>query len=86
MDCTKEGPPVEWWLTLQLFVVFWGFDNYPVFLNLEKFPIFGKTVEWIVTHFVLFVAMLVGKIFGCKSVYGEYTPTRLQGKGIKKIE
>jgi quercetin dioxygenase-like cupin family protein len=77
LDCTKAGPPNEWWLTLQLFVVFWGLDNYPVFVALSWLPFIGPMLEWALTHFLLFVAMLAGKLVGLKSAYGEYTPGKL---------
>lgn len=76
VDCTKNGPPKEWWLTWQLFVVFWGLDNYPVLLNLTWVPLIGLTLEWALTHLVLFAAVLAGRIVGLKSVYGEYTPSK----------
>jgi quercetin dioxygenase-like cupin family protein len=76
LDCTKDGPPNEWWLTWQLFVVFWGLDNYPVFLNLAWLPLIGTMLEWALTHVLLFAAVLTGKIIGLKSAYGEYTPNK----------
>jgi quercetin dioxygenase-like cupin family protein len=76
LDCTKDGPPNEWWLTWQLFVVFWGLDNYPVFLNLVWLPLIGTMLEWALTHVLLFAAVLTGKIIGLKSAYGEYTPNK----------
>ena len=77
LDCTKDGPPNEWWLTWQLFVVFWGLDNYPVFMTVAWLPYIGPMLEWALTHFLLFVAMLAGKLVGLKSAYREYTPRKL---------
>ncbi len=74
LDCTKDGPPNEWWLTWQLFVVFWGLDNYPVFVTLLWLPFIGQMLEWALTHVLLCVAVLAGKLVGLKSAYGEYTP------------
>jgi quercetin dioxygenase-like cupin family protein len=76
VDCTKTGPPVEWWLTWQLFVVFWGLDNYPVILDLSWVPLIGLRLEWALTHIILLAAVLAGKIGGLKSVYEEYTPSK----------
>lgn len=77
VDCTKNGPPKEWWLTWQLFVVFWGLDNYPVFLEIAWVPLVGSTLEWALTHLLLLAAVLAGKIVGLKSAYGEYTPSKI---------
>ncbi|KAE9381242.1 hypothetical protein N431DRAFT_424829 [Stipitochalara longipes BDJ] len=77
LDCTKDGPPKEWWLTWQLFVVFWGLDNYPVFLKMAWVPLIGSLLEWALTHVLLVAAVFAGKIIGLRSVYGEYTPSTL---------
>jgi hypothetical protein len=58
-------------------VVFWGLDNYPVFLKLAWLPLIGTMLEWALTHVLLFTAVLTGRIIGLKSVYGEYTPNKL---------
>ncbi|PMD39633.1 hypothetical protein L207DRAFT_512632 [Hyaloscypha variabilis F] len=76
LDCTKDGPPKEWWLTWQLFVVFWGLDNYPVFLKMAWIPLIGTLLEWVLTHVVLLVAVFAGKMIGLSSVYAEYTPSK----------
>ncbi len=77
LDCTKDEPPNECWLTWQLFVVFWGLDNYPVFVTFSWMPFIGRMLEWAITHVFLFVAVFAGKLVGLKSAYGEYTPGRL---------
>jgi hypothetical protein len=79
LDCTKDGPPNEWWLTWQLFVVFWGLDNWPVMYSqpwgfLDAFGL-NRGIEWITTHVILGLAVLFGKVVGLKSVYKEYTPS-----------
>lgn len=85
-DETKDGPPRELWLTWQLFVVFWGLDNWPVILSSSEIPVLGAIIgmfgmgawfEWVVTHVVLLSAVVLGWVVGLKSVYGEYTPERL---------
>ncbi len=77
LDCTKDGPPSELWLNLQLFVIFNQLDNWPVFVDLGQVPVIGRLVEWVITHVVLLVATVFGKFFGYRGVYEEYTPRRL---------
>jgi len=85
LDCTKDGPPKEWWLSWQLFVVFWGLDNYPVFLKVAGVPLIGSLLEWALTHLILVAAVLAGKIVGLRSVYAEYTPSRFLTSSAKDI-
>ncbi|CZR51067.1 uncharacterized protein PAC_00942 [Phialocephala subalpina] len=94
-DETRSGPPREWWLTWQLFVVFWGLDNWPVLMSAVDVPGFGRLLhalgltgwfEWIVTHVVLRVAVLVGGVVGLKSICPEYTPRRLRGGKEEKLK
>jgi hypothetical protein len=84
VDCTKYGPPNEWCLTWQLLVVFWGLDNYPVFLQFGWVPLIGTMLEWAITHFVLLAAVLAGKIVGFKSTYEEYTPKRIMSRQLRQ--
>lgn len=67
----------EWWLTLQLFAVFAANDNYPVFVPQS---VESRTVQHLVTHFVLFVVCVLGKLLGVRGVYEEYTPSELSKK------
>ena len=83
LDCSKAGPPTDWWLTLQLFVIFSGLDNFPVLLDFAHLPYIGESFEWAVTHTVLFCAITMGKMLGCKSVYQEYTPNDPNGARLK---
>lgn len=80
-----NGRPREWLLTWKLWVVFWGLDNWPVLFDVESLPVVGRVVEglgvgrwveWMVTHVVLGAAVVVGRVPGLRSVYGEYTPRR----------
>jgi hypothetical protein len=84
LDCTKDGPPAERWLTWQLFVVFRGLDNYPVFLGFGSLPLIGSILERLITHAVLFVAVLLGKLVGLKSAYEEYTPSKYSTGLVKE--
>jgi hypothetical protein len=77
---SAEGPKREWWLEWQLFVVFWGLDNWPVILRFGGIPIIGSLLEWVITHVVMGLAVLVGRVIGLRSIYEEYTPRRLSEK------
>jgi hypothetical protein len=76
-----------YWIPVQLFVIFWQLDNWPVFLSLE-----GRSsgycnrrmgmwlehaVEYAVTFGVLFVAGIIGRLFGVEAVSEERTPNAL---------
>jgi hypothetical protein len=76
IDTTKNPTWwMDWWLTLQLFVVFAAADNYPVF-----WPNGHETMQFLLTHFVLEVAKGVGRLFGARGAYEEYTPSELVKK------
>lgn len=60
------------WITLQLFMIFHGLDNYPVLL--------GGVAGHLMTHVVLRAARILGLILGLKPAYPEYTPKRLLDK------
>jgi hypothetical protein len=70
---------MEWWLSLQLFVIFAGADNYPVFWP-EMTG--NERMQYLVTHFVLAVARIAGRLLGARGTYEEYTPKEL-GKKIQ---
>jgi mannose-6-phosphate isomerase-like protein (cupin superfamily) len=81
----SETPGSEFrgfWLTLNLWCIFWGMDNWPVFLDCGNIPLVGSWIEWAIAHFVLGLAMLVGGAMGLKCWYEEYTPTRPIGKSV----
>lgn len=68
---------MEWWLSLQLFVVFAEADNYPVFWpHVDEYGV----VQHLLTHFVLLVARGLGMLLGVKGTYEEYTPGELVKK------
>lgn len=87
----------DYWIPIQLFVIFWELDNWPVFFDLwGTLGIAGptplgvpgravqRTVEYIVTGTILFWASLAGKTFGVRAVNKERTPHELwiaYGKG-----
>lgn len=75
------GMVVDFWITLNLFVIFAHLDNVPVFLNTPKSLRVSKELarplvylDWIVSHFVLFVAGLVGRLLGVQPVQRRFTP------------
>jgi hypothetical protein len=68
---------MEWWLSLQLFVVFADADNYPVFWA-EK--VGNEKMQFLVTHFVLAMTKTMGRLVGAKGTYEEYTPEELRKK------
>lgn len=78
LDETGDGktpPRSEWWLTLQLWVICHGLDNWPVFCR----GLFG--VQWVVTHVFLGLVALVGSaVWGLRAAYDEYT-----AQGIKDV-
>jgi mannose-6-phosphate isomerase-like protein (cupin superfamily) len=86
LDATAAGPPNEFWLTLQLFMVSAVLDNYPVLYSGPRpLRFLASAFEWVVTHAVLFLAMVVGRIFAMSAVYDEYTPRSLRGhNGVRK--
>ena len=68
---------MDWWLSLQLFVVFADADNYPVFWPQRNGY---ETVQYLLTRFILVVAKGVGRLLGARGTYEEYTPSALVKK------
>ncbi|TVY82024.1 hypothetical protein LSUE1_G003323 [Lachnellula suecica] len=54
---------MEWWLSLQLFVVFSEADNYPVFWLHEN-----ERIQYLLTHAVLLVARVAVDSYGFKAL------------------
>jgi hypothetical protein len=79
----------SFWVTFQLFVVFWELDNWPVFLSLRGIlgPYLGVKpwvyqhvegrLEYVMTFVVLFIAKLLGWLFGVRAVEQRRTPDEL---------
>ncbi|KAI4150340.1 MAG: hypothetical protein LQ340_004137 [Diploschistes diacapsis] len=65
--------PFDWWLTLQLFPISHEFDNSPLLYS----GLAGRPA----TYYILFVADLIGLMFGLRGKYKEYTPGGLYLKG-----
>ncbi|KAF4462631.1 hypothetical protein FALBO_10552 [Fusarium albosuccineum] len=77
-----HGLFIDFWITLNLFVIFRHLDNVPVFLNAPSFLAKpgGTTssslqgLDWVVSHLVLYVASWLGWVFGVRPVRLEFTP------------
>ncbi|KAL7784924.1 hypothetical protein V8C37DRAFT_394956 [Trichoderma ceciliae] len=74
---------IDFWITLNLFIVFHSLDNFPVLLSTTRFwhgkgskANAGFSADWLVTHLMLSLASLTGRLFGLQAVRPEYTPAR----------
>jgi quercetin dioxygenase-like cupin family protein len=89
LDANAAGLLNEIWLTLQLFMIFAVLDTYPVFWSGPKSLRLGaRVVEWVVTHAVLRLALVLGGLLGLRAVWDEYTPESLRrgvGTGKEKV-
>lgn len=72
---------IDFWITFNLFIVFYSLDNFPVVLSTTRFwngkgshPNAGLSADWLASHFVLSLASWVGRIFGIQAVRSDYTP------------
>lgn len=73
---------LDFWITLNLFVIFHYMDNFPVFANAPSFtPSFIPRailvrVDWLISHFALYFASWIGWALGLQPARREYTPPR----------
>ena len=58
--------PFGWWITLQLFLIFREYDNYPL--------LYTGVASRPATYLALFAAAIFGQLLGLQSRYDEYTP------------
>ncbi|KAH8899064.1 hypothetical protein GQ53DRAFT_759265 [Thozetella sp. PMI_491] len=79
---------MDFWVSLNLFVIFDGLDNFPVFLELSGLlsrwgrPVTEGTTIWhyamilerLWTHFLVGLATRVGWVMGVRAVREKYTP------------
>ena len=75
------------WVDLQLFVVFWELDNWPVFVDLRKQLSLGSSQGWlaamtdaaevVVSFTVLLFGRIIGMFLGLKAVSQQRTPDAL---------
>jgi hypothetical protein len=76
-----------YWISLQLFMVFWELDNFPVFFDVAAIggwkgdswiaKRLGWPLEAVSTYAVLFLASCVGKVVGLEAVSEGRTPDAL---------
>ncbi|KAM0186976.1 hypothetical protein ACHAPA_002895 [Fusarium lateritium] len=77
-----QGPFLDFWIPLNLFVIFRGLDNIPVFLNAPDFFKISNArlrshlemVDRVISHVVLVLACWVGWVMGIQPVRSSYTP------------
>ncbi|KAF1992494.1 hypothetical protein K402DRAFT_416148 [Aulographum hederae CBS 113979] len=74
----------EYTTLLHLFILFHELDNYPVFLDLSLIQSslsgnVGRTIERLLTYFILGLAAVVGRVFGLEGVREEFMPRDLGG-------
>jgi hypothetical protein len=75
-----QGVSKDWWMTLQLFMIFCELDNWPIFVTVQypwPVSVFGDGVEIVMSFVVLFVARVVGLALGLQAVRGSRTPEGL---------
>ncbi|KAF2626130.1 hypothetical protein BU25DRAFT_432315 [Macroventuria anomochaeta] len=74
------------WIDLQLFVVFWELDNWPIFIDFRKLPLgvrpswalrMGEGAEIVTSFIVLCVARVFGILLGLRAVEQRRTPDAL---------
>jgi hypothetical protein len=75
-----------WWIDIQLWIVFWELDNYPVLLEMvpprlqerwRTVKALEHVLERVMTYVVLFAAVLLGKLVGLVAVSKDRTPKEL---------
>jgi mannose-6-phosphate isomerase-like protein (cupin superfamily) len=73
---SRAPPPIginlDWWITLQLLMIFREYDNYPV--------IYSGFMARPITYISLFIMTILGKILGLQANYREYTYTKADSK------
>ncbi|KAH7417440.1 hypothetical protein BKA64DRAFT_657960 [Cadophora sp. MPI-SDFR-AT-0126] len=89
-----EHKHANWYLTLQLWVLFAKLDNWPVLFQASNVPVvgwclerlsLGRMLEWVFCHVVLWGPVIIGALFGIKGTWMEYTPA-LKKVGERKEE
>ncbi|KAL6362044.1 hypothetical protein LRP88_05527 [Fusarium phalaenopsidis] len=77
-----QGLALDFWITLNLFVIFNHLDNIPVFFNAPSFAkrssgtilSWLQGLDWLVSHTVLFAASWGGRVLGIQPVHRQFTP------------
>jgi hypothetical protein len=81
-----QGPLLDFWITLNLFVIFVNLDNFPVFAELPgslRFQGWSAT-DWIISHVILRSASWLGWVFGLQPVRSEFTPEPAYAAWLEK--
>lgn len=72
---------IDFWISLNLFIIFHALDNIPVVLSTSKYwggkklrAKTGLSADWFVSHLLLLLASWTGRLFGLQAVRAEYTP------------
>ncbi|KAK1237325.1 hypothetical protein MKX08_002950 [Trichoderma sp. CBMAI-0020] len=72
---------IDFWIRLNLFIIFHSLDNVPVILSTSKYwggkrlrAKSGLSADWFVSHLLLLLASWIGRLFGLQAVRAEYTP------------
>ncbi|RSL40454.1 hypothetical protein CEP54_016114 [Fusarium duplospermum] len=77
-----QGLALDFWITLNLFVIFNHLDNIPVFLNAPSFASGSNGIglswlrglDWLISHAVLLAASWGGWVIGIQPVNRQFTP------------
>ncbi|KAM0542215.1 hypothetical protein ACHAPJ_012907 [Fusarium lateritium] len=77
-----QGLFLDFWIPLNLFVIFRSLDNIPVFLNApglfqtsnNRLRGLMQALDRVVSHFVLLLASWIGWVLGLQPVQSRYTP------------
>ncbi|EEU47170.1 uncharacterized protein NECHADRAFT_77361 [Fusarium vanettenii 77-13-4] len=89
-----QGLALDFWITLNLFVIFKHLDNIPVFLNVPNFANASndtllswlRGLDWLVSHVVLFLASWGGWALGIQPVNRQFTPADVYTKWWSKTD
>ncbi len=70
----------KWVVMLQLFIIFWEWDNWPVLVGNGS----GLS-SWVATHLALWSCSCLGYLLGLKGLYREYVGDELVTKTSKDV-
>lgn len=62
-----DGMVEKWIVTLQLFIIFRSWDNWPVIYGDDS-----GWISWTTTHLIFWLSSWVGWVFGLRGIYDEY--------------
>ncbi|KAH8662404.1 hypothetical protein BX600DRAFT_466327 [Xylariales sp. PMI_506] len=93
-----RGCAMDFWITLQLFVIFRDLDNFPVLLNslrmaealgirIEEGSVSDKfvlAIEAAISHLLLWIASVLGRMFHLRAVRPEFLPNDVYSDWIQR--